>query len=127
MVVVHLQRNFPSQLSYGRSLVIALDQFKLLYFHCMAPNTAGCQCPVSLFLSKMTLFVPPNPCCSCMVAVVRPRVYFGYILCDSNTEICLLSRSIAYRPPSKSATCYPVSLAYLPLTPLVSPWQLQLC
>lgn len=48
-------------------------------------------------MSIMTLYVPPNPRCSCMLAVVGLlKVYFGYMLCDTNTEIHVLGSGIAY-------------------------------
>ena len=88
MVVVHLQCNFASQLSFGKSQVTTLAQFKLLCIQCIAkrtaPNTQVHQRSASLFMSIMTLRVPPNPCCSCMLAVVELlRMYFGYVLCDT--------------------------------------------
>lgn len=45
----------------------------------------------------MPLCVPPGPRCGCVLAVVVPlRVYLGYMLSDTNTEIDLLSSGIAY-------------------------------
>lgn len=62
----------------------------------------------------MPLCVPPGPRCGCVLAVLVPlRVYLGYMLSDTNTEIDLLSSGIAYWHLSKSATLL-AGISYVP-------------
>lgn len=76
----------------------------------------------------MPLCVLPGLRCGCVVAVVVPlRVYLGYMLSDTNTEIDLLSSGIAYWHLSKSATLL-AGISYVPPpSPAIGPWLLRLC
>lgn len=62
-----------------------------------------------------------------MLAVVGLlRMYLGYLLCDTNTEIHLLSGGVAYCHLSKCATLLS-TIFYFPPLLSISFWLIQLC